>query len=179
MRNSSFNSIQSEIHVQVEWNSVRMWMYNLASIIDLHTQVSSVFTLLELAVSSPINAKPSPDCLNEWNPSTDHLILALMAHRLRYPIAEPSCHNRHDSSDADTWVSATAERYTEYRNSSGWYDRCHTLIATDEGNAGDSLGRLWLDASTLALLVWNAFDDILEFLWIHGITRIARALQGW
>jgi len=52
-------------------------MYNLASTIDLHTQVSSVLTLLEHAVSSPINAKPSLDCLNELNPSTDHLRMAV------------------------------------------------------------------------------------------------------
>ena len=34
-------------------------MYNLASLIDLHTQLSSVFTPLELVVCSPIDAKPS------------------------------------------------------------------------------------------------------------------------
>ena len=66
--------------------------------------------------------------------------MALMAHRLRYPIAEPSCHTPRDSSDADTWVNATAERCTVYRHNNGLCDTYHTLIATDTGNARYVLG---------------------------------------
>jgi hypothetical protein len=66
-----------------------------------------------------------------------------------YPSAQPNYHTPRDSSDAATLDCATVERCTVYRHSSGWCDTCHTLIATDMGNARDALGGLWLDASRL------------------------------
>ena len=38
-------------------------------------------------VCSPISDKPSPDCLNEFNPSTDHLRMAVWVDQLYFASA--------------------------------------------------------------------------------------------